>query len=42
MIGGYIDPIGSDLALGGALIVIIIVLFLKPTGLFGSKRPERV
>jgi len=42
MIGGYIDPIGSDLALGGALIVIIVVLFVKPTGLFGSKRPERV
>jgi len=42
MIGGYIDPIGSDLALGGALVVIIVVLYVKPTGLFGSKRPERV
>jgi branched-chain amino acid transport system permease protein len=42
MIGGYIDPIGSDLALGGALLVIVVVLFVKPTGLFGSKRPERV
>jgi len=42
MIGGYIDPIGSDLALGGALVVIIVVLYVRPTGLFGSKRPERV
>jgi branched-chain amino acid transport system permease protein len=42
MIGGYIDPIGSDLALGGALIVIVVVLFVKPTGLFGSRKPERV
>jgi len=42
MLGGYIDPIGSDLALGGALLVIVIVLFVRPTGLFGSKRPERV
>ena len=42
MIGGYVDPIGSDLALGGALVVIIVVLYVKPTGLFGSKRPERV
>jgi branched-chain amino acid transport system permease protein len=42
MIGGYIDPIGSDLALGGALLVIVVVLFVKPTGLFGSRKPERV
>jgi branched-chain amino acid transport system permease protein len=42
MIGGYIDPIGSDLALGAALIVIILVLLVKPNGLFGSKRAERV
>ncbi len=42
MIGGYVDPIGSDLALGGALLLIAVVLFVKPTGLFGSKKPERV
>ncbi len=42
MIGGYIDIIGSELALGGALLVIIVVLLLKPNGLFGSKRVERV
>jgi branched-chain amino acid transport system permease protein len=42
MIGGYIDIIGTDLALGGALVVIIVVLYVKPTGLFGSKRAERV
>jgi branched-chain amino acid transport system permease protein len=42
MIGGYIDLIGSELALGGALLVIIVVLFLRPNGLFGTKRVERV
>ena len=42
MIGGYIDIVGSDLALGGALLVIVVVLYVKPTGLFGSKRAERV
>jgi branched-chain amino acid transport system permease protein len=42
MIGGYVTPLGSDLALGGALVIIIVVLLVKPTGLFGSKRAERV
>jgi branched-chain amino acid transport system permease protein len=42
MMGGYIDIIGSELALGGALLVIVVVLFVKPNGLFGSKRVERV
>jgi branched-chain amino acid transport system permease protein len=42
MIGGYVTPLGSDLALGGALVIIIVVLLVKPTGLFGSQKPERV
>jgi branched-chain amino acid transport system permease protein len=40
--GGYIDAIGSELAPAVALVVIVIVLMIKPSGLFGSKRIERV
>jgi len=34
--------IGAQLSLAMALIVIMVVLFFKPEGLFGSKRVERV
>ena len=40
--GGYIDAIGSELAPAVALFVIVIVLVIKPNGLFGTKRVERV
>jgi branched-chain amino acid transport system permease protein len=40
--GGYIDAIGSELSSAVALFVIVIVLLIKPSGLFGSKRVERV
>ncbi len=42
MAGGYIDFIGSTLAPTVALFVIVIVLLVRPNGLFGSKRVERV
>jgi branched-chain amino acid transport system permease protein len=42
MAGGYIDFIGSTLAPTMALFVIVIVLLIRPNGLFGSKRVERV
>jgi len=42
MAGGYIDAIGSELSSAVALLVIVIVLLIKPNGLFGSKRVERV
>ena len=42
MIGGYVDVLGSELALAAALGVIVIILLVKPSGLFGSKRVERV
>ena len=42
MIGGYVNVLGSELALGSALGVIVIILLIKPSGLFGSKRVERV
>lgn len=40
--GGYIEFIGSELKLGTALILILIVLLLKPNGLFGSAKVVRV
>jgi branched-chain amino acid transport system permease protein len=40
--GGYINAIGSELSSAVALLVIVIVLLIKPSGLFGSKRVERV
>lgn len=40
--GGYVDAIGSELAPAVALVVIVLVLMVKPSGLFGSKRIERV
>jgi branched-chain amino acid transport system permease protein len=42
MVGGYIDAVGSELATGTALVVIIVILTVKPTGLFGSEKVERV
>lgn len=42
MIGGYIKFIGSDLVLATTLVLIIVVLLVRPNGLFGSKRVERV
>ncbi|MEO5899360.1 MAG: branched-chain amino acid ABC transporter permease [Ilumatobacteraceae bacterium] len=42
MTGGYIGFIGSSLAPTVALMVIVVVLLIKPSGLFGSKRVERV
>lgn len=42
MVSGYVPFIGSKLSLPGALIVMVVVLLFRPTGLFGSKRIERV
>lgn len=42
MIGGYVEQIGGDLSLVVALAVIVVILVLRPNGLFGSKRVERV
>jgi branched-chain amino acid transport system permease protein len=42
MAGGYIDFVGTELATGTALLVIVVILMVKPTGLFGSKKVERV
>jgi len=42
MSGGYIAFIGGTLAPTTALVVIVVVLLIRPSGLFGSKRVERV
>lgn len=42
MAGGYVKQIGGSLAQTTALVLIIVVLLLRPTGLFGSRKVERV
>lgn len=42
MIGGYVEFIGSALSLPGALLAMVGVLLWRPSGLFGSRRIERV
>ena len=42
MVGGYLRFIGSDLTLGFTLLVVIAVLLVRPNGLFGKVRVERV
>jgi branched-chain amino acid transport system permease protein len=42
MVGGYVPILGSELALASALAVIVLILLVTPSGLFGSKRVERV
>ena len=42
MIGGYVTFIGSDLVLPMTLVLLIVVLLVKPSGLFGKTRVERV
>jgi branched-chain amino acid transport system permease protein len=42
LIGTYVDFIGADLRLPVALLVILIVLLVKPSGLFGHSEVKRV
>lgn len=42
MINGYATFVGGSISLTVALVIIVVVLTLKPTGLFGSRRLERV
>jgi branched-chain amino acid transport system permease protein len=42
MAGGYVDAIGGELSTAVALAVIVVVLTIKPSGLFGSTKVERV
>jgi len=42
MVGGYVEQIGGQLAQATALVMIILVLLFRPSGLFGSRKIERV
>jgi branched-chain amino acid transport system permease protein len=42
MLNGYATFLGGSLQLTVAFAIIVVVLVAKPTGLFGSRRVERV
>ena len=42
LIGAYVDFVGADLRLPVALLIILIVLLLRPAGLFGKPVTRRV
>lgn len=42
MVVGYVDFIPSQMGLAAAVVAIIIVLLIRPNGLFGSRTVERV
>jgi branched-chain amino acid transport system permease protein len=42
LLSGYVTILGGQLQLGVALVIIVVVLLWKPTGLFGTRRIERV
>ncbi|MFR9804090.1 branched-chain amino acid ABC transporter permease [Pseudonocardia sp. RS010] len=42
MAGGYLPFVGTELQLAVALVLIVVVLLVRPQGLFGSSRVERV
>jgi branched-chain amino acid transport system permease protein len=42
MVAGYVSFIGQELKLAVAFVVILVVLMVKPSGLFGTAKVERV
>jgi branched-chain amino acid transport system permease protein len=42
LLGQYIDFVGADLRLPAALLIILVVLLVKPSGLFGKPEVKRV
>ena len=42
LLGVYVDFIGADLRLPAALVVILVVLLVRPSGLFGRPEVKRV
>jgi branched-chain amino acid transport system permease protein len=42
LIGAYVDFVGADLKLPAALVVILVVLLVKPSGLFGRREVAKV
>jgi branched-chain amino acid transport system permease protein len=42
LVASYVSVVGSDLKQSVALVLLLVVLMVRPSGLFGSKRVERV
>ena len=42
LLGTYVDFVGSELRLPAALLVILVVLLLRPAGLFGKVQVKKV
>jgi branched-chain amino acid transport system permease protein len=42
LIGAYVDFVGADLRLPVALLVILVVLLVRPAGIFGKPVTRRV
>ena len=42
LLGTYVEAIGNELRLAGALAIIVIVLMIRPAGLFGRVTVQRV
>jgi branched-chain amino acid transport system permease protein len=42
LIGVYVDFVGAELKLPTALLVILVVLLVRPSGLFGKPEVKRV
>ena len=42
LMASYVDLVGPDLKQSVALLFLVVVLMVRPTGLFGSKRVARV
>jgi branched-chain amino acid transport system permease protein len=42
LLGVYVDFVGADLRLPAALLVILVVLLVRPTGLFGKPQVKKV
>ena len=42
LLGTYVDFVGAELRLPGALLVILVVLLVRPSGIFGHREVKRV
>ena len=42
LLGTYVDWIGNELRLAAALAIIVVVLLVRPAGLFGRVTVQRV
>lgn len=42
LLGTYVEAVGNELRLAAALAIIVVVLVIKPSGLFGRAKVQRV